>query len=245
MMPALRMASEPDSLPTASQSRSSRHYHDRVIMMRQPQDYFDALSWVTQLMTAVQARQLNARTPCEDFDVRSLMGHLVGTVHRGLATSRRVPTRDIPHVITDVSDAELAPTYATLSASIREAWSPLTADDAVIPPWGACAGLEAARGFTVETVTHGWDLAVATGQPSDAPNGHRRPLPLLRRHSSQTAYEASVTTLRWSPPEPSPRQNNSHTFSATRAREPLKTSSERAVHVSLYADTPVRSRGPN
>jgi hypothetical protein len=31
--------------------------------------------------------------------------------------------------------------------------------------------LEAARGFTVETVTHGWDLAVATEQPCDAPEG--------------------------------------------------------------------------
>ncbi|MFC0105689.1 TIGR03086 family metal-binding protein [Kibdelosporangium aridum] len=140
-------------------------------MARQRQDYFDALGWVTQLMTAVQTRHLDARTPCENFDVRSLMGHLIGTAHRGLATARRVPTQDIPHVITSVPDAELAPTYATLSTSIREAWSPLAGADAVIPPWGPCTALEAARGFTVETITHGWDLAVATGQPSDAPNG--------------------------------------------------------------------------
>lgn len=140
-------------------------------MAQQRQDYFDALGWVTQLMTAVQTSQLNVRTPCEDFDVRSLMGHLIGTAHRGLATARRVPTRDIPHVITDVPDSESAPTYARLSASIREAWSPLAADDTVVPPWGPCTALEAARGFTVETVTHGWDLADATGQPSNAPNG--------------------------------------------------------------------------
>ena len=139
-------------------------------MARQRQDYIDALDWVTQLMTTVQTRQLDARTPCEDFDVLSLMGHLIGTAQRGLATGRRAPTRDIPHVITDIADSELAPTYAGLSASIREAWSPLTADDTVIPPWGPCTALEAARGFTVETVTHGWDLAVATAQPSDAPN---------------------------------------------------------------------------
>jgi uncharacterized protein (TIGR03086 family) len=140
-------------------------------MARQQQDYFDALGWVTQLMAAVQAGYLDAPTPCEDFDVRKLLGHLIGTARRGLATARRVPTRDIPHVITDVPDSELAATYATLAAAIPEAWSPLAAADAVVPPWGSCTALEAARGFTVETITHGWDLAVATGQPSDAPNG--------------------------------------------------------------------------
>jgi uncharacterized protein (TIGR03086 family) len=148
-----------------------RHYRGRVAMAQQRQDYVDALRWVTQLMTAVQATHLNVRTPCEEFDVRSLLGHLIGTAHRGLATAGRIPTRDIPHVITDIPDAELAPTYTELSASIQEAWSHLTATDAVVAPWGPCTALEAARGFTVETITHGWDLAVATGQPSDAPNG--------------------------------------------------------------------------
>lgn len=140
-------------------------------MAQQRQDYVDALGWVAQLMTAVQATQLNARTPCEEFDVRSLLGHLIGTAHRGLATARRIPTRDIPHVVTDVPDGELASTYAALSASVHQAWSHLAAADVVVAPWGPCTALEAARGFTVETITHGWDLAVTTGQPSDAPNG--------------------------------------------------------------------------
>lgn len=142
-----------------------------VTFAQQRQDYLDALAWVSELMTATKTRQLDARTPCADFDVRRLMGHLLGTAHRGLGTARRVSTRDIPHVITDVPDAELAATYATLATSIRQAWSQLTAADQVAAPWGLCRALEAARGFTVETVTHGWDLAVATGQPSDAPTG--------------------------------------------------------------------------
>jgi uncharacterized protein (TIGR03086 family) len=142
-----------------------------LTMARQQQDYFDALGWVTRLMTTVEAGHLDDRTSCENFDVRALLGHLLGTAHRGLATARRMPTPDIPHVVTDVPDAALAATYAMLAASIREAWSPLAAADPVVAPWGSCTALQAARGFTVETVTHGWDLAVATGQPSDAPDG--------------------------------------------------------------------------
>jgi uncharacterized protein (TIGR03086 family) len=142
-----------------------------VTFTQQRQDYFDALAWVGELMTATQPRQLDAQTPCEDFKVRQLMGHLLGTAYRGLGTARGVSTRDIPHVVTEVPDDELAVTYATLATSIRHTWSQLAADDQVTAPWGPCTALEAARGFTVETVTHGWDLAVATGQPCDAPAG--------------------------------------------------------------------------
>jgi uncharacterized protein (TIGR03086 family) len=139
-------------------------------MAQQRQDYFGTLAWVTHLATEVPIKDMGAATPCEGFDVRSLLGHLVGTGHRGLATARGIPTPGIPHVVSDVPDAELASTYARLATSIRAAWTPLTAEDEVHAPWGTCAALDAARGFTVETITHGWDLAVATGQPSDAPN---------------------------------------------------------------------------
>lgn len=138
---------------------------------QQRRDYFDALDWATALTAGTRVRQLGAWTPCADFDVRGLLGHLIGTAHRGLATARGITTRGIPHVITNVPDDELASTYITLAVSIREAWSGLAGTESVTAPWGPCTAWEAARGFTVETVTHGWDLAIATGQPSDAPDG--------------------------------------------------------------------------
>lgn len=140
-------------------------------MARQRQDYFDALDWVTHLMTRTPRESLEERTPCDDFDVRHLLGHLIGTAHRGLATARRRPLPDIPHVVIDIPDTELAVAYAQVAVSIQTAWSPLAAADEVLAPWGPCTAMEAARGFTVETITHGWDLAIATGQPSEAPNG--------------------------------------------------------------------------
>jgi uncharacterized protein (TIGR03086 family) len=142
-----------------------------VTFVQQLRDYADACRWVGELAAATQGPQLDARTPCADFDVRSLLGHLLGTAHRALATARGGSPRGIPHVVTDVADDKLAMTYAELANTIRAEWSRLTAADSVLAPWGPCTALEAAQGFTVETVTHGWDLAVATGQPSEAPDG--------------------------------------------------------------------------
>ncbi len=138
---------------------------------QQRDDYVAALTWVADLMLTTPARLLDRPTPCAEYDVRTLMGHLLGTAERGLGTAERRSTRHIPHVVTDVPDEGLAPTYAALSVRITSAWEQLSGDQVVRAPWGECIALDAARGFTVETVTHGWDLAVATGRPAEAPAG--------------------------------------------------------------------------
>ena len=97
--------------------------------------------------------------------MRLLMGHLIGTVRRALGTGNSTSTRQIPHVVTDIADDELAETYAWDAGRVRAAWSPLAATDEVTAPWGPCRAEAAARGFALETLAHGWDLAVATGQP--------------------------------------------------------------------------------
>ncbi|GAA1200761.1 TIGR03086 family metal-binding protein [Prauserella alba] len=130
------------------------------------QDYADARGWVVSLMSGTDAEQLAGPTPCAELDVRTLMAHLIGTAHRGLGTALGTPARDIPFAVTDVPDADLATTYARLSDEIAAAWATLEPDEEVRAPWGACTASAAAGGFTVETVTHGWDLAVATGRPT-------------------------------------------------------------------------------
>lgn len=138
---------------------------------QQLRDYRAALKWVAELMASTPSDSLGRPTPCTEFDVRTLMGHLIGTAERGLRTAKRHGHRRVPHVVTGIPDHELAGTYAALVASIGSAWGQLTGDEPVMAPWGECTALEAARGFTVETVTHGWDLAVATGRPGHAPAG--------------------------------------------------------------------------
>lgn len=122
-------------------------------------------------METTPAASLGQATPCIELDVRTLIAHLIGTAMRGLATAKTNPHKDIPFAVTGVADHALAGDYAALIPQIRSAWAPLTHDQEVTAPWGRCTALQAAQGFTVETVTHGWDLAVATGRESDAPAG--------------------------------------------------------------------------
>ncbi len=133
--------------------------------------YVKAMNWVGDLMSAVPQPSLATSTPCTDFDVRGLSGHLLGTAERSLGTAERRPTRKIPHVIIDVPDTMLAQRFGELAEQIHAAWSVLQPGEPIVAPWGQCSALDAVRGFTIETLVHGWDLAVATDQPSEAPAG--------------------------------------------------------------------------
>ncbi|MGZ4782689.1 MAG: maleylpyruvate isomerase N-terminal domain-containing protein [Oryzihumus sp.] len=93
---------------------------------QQREDYLAALGWVAGLMASTPPAQLGLPTPCAEYDARSLMGHLIGTAERGLATAERRSSSHVPHVVTDVPDEELASSCAALARRIgSDAWMPI------------------------------------------------------------------------------------------------------------------------
>lgn len=129
--------------------------------------YFRALAWVSALAARVPADRMADPTPCDDFDVRTLIAHLVTTVRRPAALAAGTDPMIHPPVSDDVLD-DPATAYAAESADLRAAWSG-PAGDALLDrpvrvPWGEVPGRGALWGFLNETLVHGWDLAVATGQ---------------------------------------------------------------------------------
>lgn len=127
--------------------------------------YTAALAWVHGLMT--RADELDAPTPCAEFDVRSLLGHLVCTVERARVIGEGGDPHSVPLVVTDLADPAAA--YAAATAKTLAVW----ADDALLDrpvtaPWGTVPGRAAVWGYLNETLVHGWDLAVATGQDPEA-----------------------------------------------------------------------------
>jgi uncharacterized protein (TIGR03086 family) len=127
--------------------------------------YLGATAWVTSLLGALREDQSTLSTPCDEFDVRTLSSHLVGTVGRIIA----IAELGSPDSVSPLAPEHDAGTFAGLAERAQRAWG----DDALLDkpvtgPWGKVPGRFAVWGYTNEALVHGWDLAVATGQPSEA-----------------------------------------------------------------------------
>lgn len=130
-----------------------------------------ALDWVSGLAAAVPADRMAGPTPCNEFDVRTLLAHLVTTVRRPAAIAAGTDPLVPPLVSEDVLDAP-AEAYVAEAAALHGAWSGPDAvellDRTVRMPFGEVPVRVALWVYVNETLVHGWDLAVATGQPVEA-----------------------------------------------------------------------------
>ncbi|MFI1167863.1 TIGR03086 family metal-binding protein [Streptomyces sp. NPDC020801] len=123
---------------------------------------------VARLAEGVRDEQLTDRTPCPDFAVSNLLGHLVGLAvafrdagHKDLGvTTDTSPNAAVPDIGPGWRE-ELPKALDDLAAAWRDpaAWTGMTRAGGVDLP-GELAGAVAAD----ELVIHGWDLARATGQ---------------------------------------------------------------------------------
>jgi uncharacterized protein (TIGR03086 family) len=135
--------------------------------------YAGALTWVHSLLQTVRPEQLDGPSPCPDFDVRTLAGHLVGTVDRARVLGEGGDPRTSPFVTPGIADDGYAAAYGDAIEKMWSVWR-APAGDAILDrevtvPWGTVPGRAALYGYLNETLVHGWDLAVATGQPVEAP----------------------------------------------------------------------------
>lgn len=126
-----------------------------------------AQAWVAELIEAIRPDQWDAPTPCADWSVRDLVGHVLAVEGR-IAGQPAGSVNHLPTTI-EVPDADPAGAFADAAATARAAW----VDDALLTrvverPYGEVPGWVAVADFAREHVLHGWDLAVATGRDSEA-----------------------------------------------------------------------------
>jgi uncharacterized protein (TIGR03086 family) len=114
----------------------------------------------------VRPDQLDAPTPCPDWDVRTLVNHLVlWSAFRSEAAARKQPTDETYTEDTDFTQGDWAETFAAQLDRATAAWAePGATDGETGLAGGSMPATVIAAMMLGELVVHGWDLATATGQ---------------------------------------------------------------------------------
>lgn len=121
-----------------------------------------AVDQALDVAALVRPADLDRPTPCSDYDVRNLLGHVLGVLGRIAHVGRGGRPFDVPSIVLDVTDHDLPGALAAAAVEVREVW----ADDALLDrvlhlPFGDVPGRGAALAYVNELTAHAWDLAAA------------------------------------------------------------------------------------
>jgi uncharacterized protein (TIGR03086 family) len=126
------------------------------------QDLYDQASAWTASKVDGAADRLDARTPCDDWDVRTLLNHMIETQEFFAASAKgEEASLDPTNPPERVGDDPAGSFRAACAATART-----FAEPGVVERTGPSLGIA----FS-DQLLHGWDLAKATGQDTTMPTG--------------------------------------------------------------------------
>jgi len=127
-----------------------------------------AMAQTESIVAAVRPAQLALPTPCAEYDVRALLSHIVGGLNRIAVVGEGGDGLAVPARADGVPDDGWLAAYQAARSRVTAAWADDAKLDALVEvPWGKVPGRIAVSGYVQEILTHGWDLARATGQPTE------------------------------------------------------------------------------
>ena len=130
-----------------------------------------AVASTADVVKTTAASQMSASTPCSEWDVRALLNHVIGTLWlaEGLLADHapRYPMAPGGLPPTDLAGDDPAAAYAEAAAAALAAAAGDALTQVHVTPLGQMPGPVLAGFTTLDILVHGWDLAVATGQPAD------------------------------------------------------------------------------
>jgi uncharacterized protein (TIGR03086 family) len=123
--------------------------------------YEQASAWTVDIVKGATS-ELDAATPCDEWDVRTLMNHMLETQRYfvGAAQGKDVspPAQTPPELLGDDPVADFSQARSELIETFQE--------PGIIEKTGPSLGIAFA-----DQLLHGWDLAKATGQDATMPAG--------------------------------------------------------------------------
>ena len=120
----------------------------------------------TSVIGGVRADQMSEATPCSEWDVRALLTHTVGVV-TNIGNGVRGNEMADPNAI--ALDNDVAAQFRIAAASTLAAWRSAGIDGEANIGAGPMPASMAVGINLVDTTTHAWDIARATGQPEEIP----------------------------------------------------------------------------
>ena len=131
-----------------------------------------AVASTTEIVKRTPARQMDAPTPCAEWDVRALLNHIIGTLWLadGLFADRAPRYMMAPGGLpsADLAGSDPAAAYSEASsAALAAARSGDALTRVHVTPLGEMPGPVLAGFTTLDVLMHGWDLAKATGKPAE------------------------------------------------------------------------------
>ncbi len=148
-----------------------------------PRPFFArAVATAGETIAGVNDDQFCLPTPCDDFDVRDMLGHLVEVMQRLAVVSAGGDPFHLGQewrLGSAATVADWSAAWAVAAHRVQEVWTEDVLDRLLTLPWATLPGRVALAIYTNEVTVHTWDLAIATGQ---SPAWHEPTLAL--------AYEA-------------------------------------------------------
>ncbi len=127
--------------------------------------FAQAVATAGSTIAAVQRAQLTDPTPCTDYDVRTLMGHLLTVLGRVAVLAEGGDPLAMPIVTTGTPDDAWPAAWTAAAHRVMAAWTDdETLDRMMVLPWAQVPGRAMLGVYTSELTVHTWDLASATGQ---------------------------------------------------------------------------------
>ncbi|WP_370288899.1 TIGR03086 family metal-binding protein [Nocardioides sp.] len=122
-----------------------------------------ALDVATPIVTLAAATDLDGPTPCDDYDLRTLLGHCLTVVDRIRVVTGGGHFSEVPQV-TVVDDERIVEAWTTAVDRLATALPSVDLASLVTAPFGVLPAGAVLGSYIGEVAVHSWDLAAAIGR---------------------------------------------------------------------------------
>jgi uncharacterized protein (TIGR03086 family) len=131
------------------------------------------LAWTADRIAAVSPDALDTPTPCGRWSLRELLDHVVDT-SGVFADALGTPGPEVP---ASAGELPWVAAFAAIAVRTRQGWAdPAALERTYELRFGTMPGPVMASANLLEVVVHGWDIAQATGEAVDIPDGLAVPI---------------------------------------------------------------------